>query len=195
MYTKNYCGPPGFTGYSSPYRKTCFQSPFLQGPESSNYDLNCIKTYAHRGNCIFDNECDSNTCDNGQCAPAALKNPRIIGTSSRKNYNDVQCKNDVIFVQRDGKAIEPFCPIPYEPGTMPVCKQTYQNLWQCDQYKTNPRMQSEFEKCKRMESCFIYDVPYNNTSETYPVSVRMTPFCISAAESAVKQTASRCTSC
>lgn len=203
-----FCGVPGFTGFSSPYRLTCFGSAFASS--CSEPSLNCISTYRTRGNCYFDAECDSGNCANGQCAPADLSFPRVVNSLSYNDYlkymNGVtggsmagvpkaMCKQGMIMVQRDGKS-EPYCPIPNEPGTMPVCQQAYQQLWQCDQFKdkSQPGSQQAYEQCKRFQDCFAYNVEYPDGS-MLPVAVKMNSECLGAAAAAVQQTASRCATC
>ncbi len=106
-----------------------------------------------------------------------------------------KCKLGMIMVNHKGKT-EPYCPIPSEPGTQPVCQQTYQNLWQCDQYKdkAQPGAQSTYEQCKRFEGCFAYNINFPDGS-ILPMAVKMNSMCLGASSAAVQQTASRCTTC
>ncbi len=205
-----WCGPPGYTGLSSPYafRKTCFQSPFVS--QCANPALNCITTYASRGNCWFDIECNSGKCLNGACAPADLDIPQVVSSLSYGDYlkymkgvtggtmegvPKARCKEGMVLVRYKGET-EPYCPIPYEPGTMPVCQQTMQKLWQCGQYKdkSQPGAQKTYELCKQMENCFIYNVQYPD-GKTHPVAVKMNSMCLGASAAAVQQSASRCSTC
>jgi hypothetical protein len=203
-----FCGPPGYTGFSSPFRKTCFSSPFAS--QCSDPGVNCISTYRTRGNCLFDNECDSGSCLNGGCAPANLDFPKVVSSLSYPDYlkymtgvtggamagvPETVCKEGMILVDRNGE-IAPYCPIPNEPGTMPVCQQAYQHLWQCDQFKdkSQPGSQKAYEQCKRFENCFAYNLNYPDGS-ILPVAVKMNSECIGAATAAVQQTASRCATC
>ncbi len=178
--------------------------------------LNCIQTYRNRGTCYFDNECASNQCLNGACAPANLDYPKVVASLSYEDYEkyaqgaqgcgaqasqrtppaNVRCKEGMILVDYRGK-IEPYCPIPNEAGTQPTCQQAYQTLWQCDQFKDRsdmPGSQQAYEQCKRFEESFAYNLQYPDGS-ILPVAVKMTPEGIGAANAAVAQTASRCTTC
>jgi len=205
---ERFCGPAGFTGLSSPFRKVCFQSAFAS--QCANPSLNCITTYKTRGGCYFDNECNSLQCRNGACAPADIDYPKVVSSLSYKDYMKymegvtggsmagvpkAKCKLGMIMVNHKGKT-EPYCPIPSEPGTQPVCQQTYQNLWQCGQYKdkAQPGAQSTYEQCKSFEGCFAYNLSYPDGS-ILPVAVKMNSLCLGAAAAATQQTASRCTTC
>jgi len=202
------CGPPGMNGFSSPFRRTCFQSPFASA--CSGPSLNCISTYRTRGSCYFDNECSSNKCLNGSCAPANLDYPKVVGHLSYNNYlkymNGVtggsmegvpklQCKEGMIMINHKGKT-EPYCPVPSEPGTQPSCQQAYQNLWQCEQFKDRdqPGSHEAYLQCRNFEDCFAYNVSYPDGS-ILPVAVKMNSACLGAAAAAAEQTASRCTTC
>jgi len=202
------CGPPGYTGFSSPFRKTCFSSPFASS--CSGPSLNCISTYRTRGGCYFDKECSSNQCLNGQCTSVEMDFPRVVGNLNYADYlkymngvtgesmqgvSKLKCNEDMIMVDYKGNT-EPYCPIPSEPGTQPACQQTYQNLWQCDQFKARdqPGSFEAYQQCKNFEECFAYNLSYPDGS-ILPVAVKMNSACLGAAAAAAEQTASRCTTC
>ncbi len=203
-----WCGPPGYTGFSSPFRKTCFSSAFAS--KCAEPSLNCITTYKTRGSCYFDAECRSGICANGQCAPADIDFPKAVSYLSYDDYlkymNGVtggsmagvpkaKCKEGMILISKNGKT-EPYCPIPSEPGTNPVCQQTYQNLWQCDQFKDKGQAGSQqaYEQCKRFQDCFAYNVSYPDGS-ILPIAVKMNSECLGASMAAAQQSSSRCSTC
>jgi hypothetical protein len=114
---------------------------------------------------------------------------------SMQSVPQLKCKEEMIMVNYNGKT-EPYCPIPSEPGTQPACQQTYQNLWQCDQFKAReqPGSFQAYQQCKIFEDCFAYNVSYPDGS-ILPMAVKMNSTCLGAAAAAAEQTASRCASC
>lgn len=203
-----FCGPPGFTGFSSPFRKTCFESAFAS--QCANPSLNCISTYRTRNSCLYDNECNSGKCSNGACAPADIDYPKVVSSLGYPDYLKYMqgvtggtmagvpkavCKEGMIMVDYKGKR-EPYCPLPSEPGTQPACQQAFQNLWQCDQFKTSskPGAHEAYLQCKDFQNCFAYNLSYPDGS-ILPMAVKMNSTCLGAASAAVQQTASRCATC
>jgi hypothetical protein len=203
-----FCSGPGFTGLSSTpqMRNICFDSPFATQCAASA--VNCIQSYSTRGSCFFDSECRSNTCLNGQCAPFQPAHAQAISRLSYQDYmkymaaatgGDMKriptadCKEGMVLAQMPDGNREVLCPIPYEPRSMPVCQQAYQNLWQCNQYKDSSKCGAAdaYQTCRKMQDCFVYNMEYPDGT-TAPVSVKMNNMCLGAAKAAVEQTASRC---
>jgi len=204
-----YCGVPNIT---SPYRRVCFQSPFVTACAKDN--VSCINTYATRGSCYFDAECNSNSCKNGQCATFESSNPKVQGQMSHAEFlqfqasqaetqtplekqnstvdADIVCKNSVLLVRHPNGQQESLCPVPIGQDVLPNCQYALKEVWQCDRYKEqDPKA---YATCKSLEQCFVYDAAYPS-GELQPVSVRMTAECLGATEAALQQAAMQCTTC
>ncbi len=203
-----FCGPVGINSASGPFAKLCFESSFVS--KCGKAPLNCITTYAARGNCLFDAECNSRQCRNGTCASADIDFPQVVNSLSYDNYlkymqgvtggtmagvPKAKCKEGMVLLKYKGK-VEPYCPIPSQPGTQPVCQQTMQNLWQCSQYKNSsqPGSQKAYELCRNMEGCFAYNAQYPDGT-VHPAMVKMNSFCLGVGNAAVQQSAMACTTC
>ncbi len=206
-----FCGPPGFTGLSSPYRKTCIESSFLPGTTIRENSLNCITTYANRGKCYFDADCSNPPSSSNYLSSgvSAVNNavpdgtfPKVIhevssaeelkedsGSGSGRGLAAV-CKHPLVILQGHGETSY-YCPIPSESGTQPACRQTMQNLWQCSQF---PDGSEKRYLCNEMENCFAYNAQYPDGS-VHPALVKMNDFCLGVASAAMEQSASRCTTC
>lgn len=202
-----FCQGPGFSGLNNVgMRNICFQSPFATACASNA--VNCIQTYATRGSCIYSAECrDGASCINGACAPFAPAHAQAesalsyqdymkymaAATGSTQKIPTADCKEGMVMAKMPDGSRQVLCPLPYEPRSMPVCQQAFQNLWQCDQYKNNskPGAQDAYQTCRAMQDCFVYNMEYPDGT-TAPVSVKMNNMCLGAAKAAVEQTASRC---
>lgn len=196
--SSKWCGPPS---WSSPFRGMCFQPPYQTA--CSEPALNCLTTYATRGSCYFNAECAGNAqCINGSCASFKSNVPRAIARvtpqeleayvqstmGNTATINQAKCKEPLLMVEHNGKR-EVVCPLPYERGSMPQCKYALQRVWQCDRYQGIN--QDAFEQCNQFKDCFLYDIEFPG-GQTHPVGVKMNNMCLGAADAALRETASRC---
>lgn len=213
--TARWCGPPS---WSSPFRRLCFQPPF-ETP-CSEPSVNCISTYAARGGCLFDQEClptatgQPQRCVDGTCSSYSSGNPRALSQVSYEDFlrlsgavasascapsalppTIAMCREPMLLVEHEGRR-QVVCPIPYDPETMPQCKQCMRLGFGCGRYRDQncPNAFSDYQRCREFERCFKYDILFPN-GQTQPVGVVMTNECLGAARALLRQCAALCGNC
>jgi hypothetical protein len=179
-------GPPA---WYSPYRRYCFEAPFVTAPGQSS--AVCSAAYGALGGCVMDADCDASqgeACTSGQCAPAPVVSGRPVVV--QRMAPSPACPAGALAVREAGGALSQVCPLAYENGSMPQCQNAFKSVWQAERYRRTDQVR--YKKAKEYEACFVYDAQFPN-GLTHPVSVRMgSAKCAGAAVAAQRKTAFLC---
>ena len=104
------------------------------------------------------------------------------------NSMDTICKDGMVLVDVGHGRTEVLCPLPRDYAAEPQYRNALRSLWQPERFAETDQSDAH-RLAKELQSCFHNDFVYPNGSIS-PTAVKMTPMCMAAAESAIRQCAS-----